>query len=48
MRLQLENKGDYGNAYTNFGNVVIAFAFITIPIIGWLLDKKVGACTLSP
>jgi hypothetical protein len=48
MRLQLENKGDYGNAYTNFGNVVVAFAFITIPIIGWLLDKKVGACTLLP
>ena len=39
-RLQLSNKGDKGQ-YTDFANIVVAFAFLTIPIIGWLLDKKV-------
>lgn len=42
-RLQLSNKGDKGQ-YTDFANIVVAFAFLTIPIIGWLLDKKVKAC----
>ena len=41
MRLQLENKGDNDHTLTNFGNIVVAFAFVTIPVIGWLLDKKV-------
>ena len=41
-RLQLEYKGDTSHVYTNFANVVVAFAFVTIPIIGWLLDKKVS------
>ena len=41
-RLQLEHKGDYNHAYTNFANIVVAFAFLTIPVIGWQLDKKVG------
>lgn len=40
-RLQLTYKGDTSYTYTNFANVVVAFAFLTIPIIGWLLDKKV-------
>ena len=41
MRLQLEDKGDNDHTLTNFGNIVVAFAFVTIPVIGWLLDKKV-------
>lgn len=41
--MQLSNKGDKGQ-YTDFANIVVAFAFLTIPIIGWLLDKKVKAC----
>ena len=39
-RNQLAAKGDQGQ-YTDFANIVVAFAFILIPIIGWLLDKKV-------
>lgn len=39
-RLQLANKGDDGT-YTDFANIVVAFAFFAIPVIGWLLDKKV-------
>lgn len=41
MRLQLSNKGSNAETYSNFGNVVVAFAFLLIPVIGWLLDKKV-------
>jgi hypothetical protein len=47
QRLQLDYKGDWNNAYANFGNVVVAFAFIAIPIIGWLLDKKGYGWTLG-
>lgn len=47
QRLQLDYKGDYNNAYSNFGNVVVAFAFVTIPIIGWLLDKKGYGITMG-
>lgn len=47
QRLQLDYKGDVNNAYANFGNVVVAFAFVTIPIIGWLLDKKGYGWTLG-
>jgi MFS family permease len=47
MRIQLLDKGDIDNAYTNYGNVVVAFAFLTIPIVGWLLDKKGYAITLG-
>lgn len=39
-RLQLQAKGDDGT-YTDFANIVVAFAFLGIPLIGWLLDKKV-------
>lgn len=39
-RSQLADKGDKG-AYTDFANIVVAFAFLGIPVIGWLLDKKV-------
>ncbi|KAL4450614.1 hypothetical protein ABPG77_000970, partial [Micractinium sp. CCAP 211/92] len=45
-RLQLSNKGDKGQ-YTDFANIVVAFAFLTIPIIGWLLDKKGYGITLG-
>jgi hypothetical protein len=41
-RLQLEAKGDAGHTYTDFASLVVAFACVGIPIIGWLLDKKVG------
>lgn len=47
QRLQLEYKGDSSNWYANFGNVVVAFAFVTIPVIGWLLDKKGYGWTLG-
>ncbi|KDD76078.1 hypothetical protein H632_c366p1 [Helicosporidium sp. ATCC 50920] len=47
MRLQLANKGPSSNAYSNFGNVIVAFAFVTIPIIGWMLDKKGYGYTLA-
>ena len=39
--MQLENKGDNGQ-YTDLANIVVAFAFFGIPVIGWLLDKKAG------
>ena len=47
-RLQLEHKGDDSHAYIDFANVVVAFAFLTIPVIGWLLDKKARACAPPP
>lgn len=47
MRLQLANKGSNAEAYSNFGNVVVAFAFLLIPVIGWLLDKKGYGATLG-
>ena len=47
QRLQLDYKGDWNNSYSNFGNVVVAFAFVAIPIIGWLLDKKGHGWTLG-
>jgi MFS family permease len=47
QRLQLDYKGDYNNAYANFGNVVVAFAFVAVPVIGWLLDKKGYGWTLG-
>lgn len=47
QRLQLESKGDENNSYSNFGNVVVAFAFLPIPIIGWLLDRKGYGWTLG-
>ena len=47
QRLQLEHKGDEGHAYASFGQVVVAFAGFTIPIIAWLLDKKGYGVTLG-
>lgn len=47
MRLQLSNKGDSNNAYSNFGNVVVAFAFLSMPLIAWLLDAKGYGATLG-
>lgn len=47
QRLQLGSKGDDNNAYTDFGNVVVAFAFVPIPLIGWLLDRKGYGWTLG-
>ena len=40
LRVQLENKGDTGQM-TDFANIIVAFAFFAVPVIGWLLDKKV-------
>lgn len=45
-RLQLSGKGDLGQ-YTDFANIVVAFAFLIIPVIGWLLDKKGYGITLG-
>ncbi len=47
QRLQLDYKGDSNNAFSNFGNVVVAFAFVAIPLIAWLLDKKGYGWTLG-
>jgi len=47
QRLQLEHKGDEGHAYASYGQVVVAFAGFTIPIIAWLLDKKGYGVTLG-
>lgn len=50
VRLQLNNKaGSPGGAaaYVDFANIVVAFAWVTIPIIGWLLDKKGYGITLG-
>lgn len=47
MRLQLSHKGNNAETYSNFGNVVVAFAFLLIPVIGWLLDKKGYGATLG-
>ena len=46
-RLQLEHKGDAGHVVTNIANVVPAFGFIGIPVIGWLLDSKGYGVTLA-
>lgn len=48
MRLQLQNKGSNYEAYSNFGNVIVAFAFLLIPVIGWLLDKKARGTCMGP
>ena len=45
-RLQLARKGDDGS-YVDFANIVVAFAFLAIPVIGWLLDKKGYGVTLG-
>lgn len=47
QRLQLGYKGDEGQWYSSFGNVIVAFAFLSIPIIGWLLDTKGYGWTLG-
>lgn len=39
-RLQLEHKGDSNHTFTAMANIVPAFGFLGIPVIGWLLDKK--------
>ena len=46
-RLQLEQKGDSGLKVTGVANVVPAFGFLGIPIIGWLLDTKGYGITLG-
>lgn len=46
-RLQLEHKGDVNHVFTNLANIVPAFGFIGIPVIGWLLDNKGYGITLG-
>lgn len=46
-RLQLEHKGGEGHIVTAIANVVPAFGFIGIPIIGWLLDRMGYGVTLA-
>jgi hypothetical protein len=46
-RLQLEHKGDVNHVFTNIANIVPAFGFIGIPVIGWLLDNKGYGITLG-
>ena len=47
QRLQLDYKGDFDNYYSNFGNVVVALAFMFIPLIAYLLDQKGYGWTLG-
>ena len=46
-RLQLEHKGDSSHTFTSMANIVPAFGFLGIPIIGWLLDKKGYGVTMG-
>lgn len=46
-RLQLEHKGDANHVFTNLANIVPAFGFVGIPVIGWLLDNKGYGITLG-
>ena len=46
-RLQLEHKGGEGHIVTAIANVVPAFGFIGIPVIGWLLDRMGYGVTLA-
>ena len=46
-RLQLEHKGGADHIVTSIANVVPAFGFIGIPVIGWLLDRMGYGITLA-
>ena len=46
-RLQLEHKGGADHVVTSIANVVPAFGFIGIPVIGWLLDRMGYGITLA-
>lgn len=49
-RLQIGYKAggvDAASGYVDFANIVVAFACVTIPVIGWLLDKKGYGWTLG-
>lgn len=46
-RLQLEHKGGPDHIVTSIANVVPAFGFIGIPVIGWLLDRMGYGITLA-
>lgn len=46
-RLQLEQKGDIHLRVTGIANIVPAFGFLGIPVIGWLLDTKGYGITLG-
>lgn len=47
IRLQLEHKGDDHHTFTGIANIVPAFGFLGIPVIGWLLDTKGFGITLG-
>ena len=47
IRLQLEHKGDEHHTFTGIANIVPAFGFLGIPVIGWLLDTKGFGITLG-
>ena len=47
IRLQLEHKGDDNHTFTGIANIVPAFGFLGIPVIGWLLDTKGFGITLG-
>ena len=42
-RLQLEHKGDYDHTYTDLANILPCAGILGLPLISWLLDKKVVA-----
>lgn len=41
-RLQLQHKGDYDHTYTDLANILPCAGILGLPIISWLLDKKVN------
>lgn len=40
-RLQLQHKGDDDHTYTDLANILPCAGILGLPIISWLLDKKV-------
>ena len=40
-RLQLQHKGDDNHTYTDLANILPCAGILGLPIISWLLDKKV-------
>lgn len=41
LRLQLEHKGDEKHVYTDLANILPCLGILGLPIVSWLLDKKV-------
>jgi hypothetical protein len=47
-RLQLQHKGDDNHTYTDLANILPCAGILGLPIISWLLDKKVTTSKAPP